>query len=207
MQICHQMAKETARENNDEAIEKSVQYYNSKVKPITFKEGELVLLKVQNFLGKNRKLAETFKGPYTVSKVNENGTIRIKTKCAKHDQLVNQNLLIKYNLRKEDEEEQKEEQQNKEETAIPPVKRTYKKRIFESREDGGPTTRSRAKLQPEQHEINENELNCEVKEFNFANFVQHCQFAQNAPTLEAENLITTEKTSIQQNSKKKMYKN
>ena len=127
MQICHQIAKETARENNDEAIEKSVQYYNSKVKPITFQEGELVLLKVQNFLGKNKKLAETFKGPYTVSKVNPNGTIRIKTKCAKHDQLVNQNLLIKYNLRKEEEEEQKKEQQNKEEPTIPPAKELTKK--------------------------------------------------------------------------------
>jgi transposase InsO family protein len=60
MQYCHQMAKETERENNDEAIEKSVSYYNTKVKPIEFKEGELVLLKIHNFLGKNRKLAETF---------------------------------------------------------------------------------------------------------------------------------------------------
>ena len=162
MQICHQMAKETARENNDEAIEKSVEYYNSKVKPILFKEGELVLLKVQNFLGKNKKLAETFKGPYTVSKVNENGTVRIRTKCAKHDQLVNQNLLIKYTKREEKQPEPKEEQKaiqkTKEEEGISsenPTKRSYNKRFFPGREDGGPTTRSKATM-PNQEQIGEN---------------------------------------------------
>jgi hypothetical protein len=52
MQYCHQIAKETARENNYEAIEKSVSYYNTKVKPVEFEEGELVLLKIHNFMGK-----------------------------------------------------------------------------------------------------------------------------------------------------------
>ena len=64
--------------HNDEEIEKSVDY-NSKVKPVTFVEGELVLLKIRTFLGKNIKLAETFKGPLIVVKVNENGNVKIKT--------------------------------------------------------------------------------------------------------------------------------
>ena len=78
IKFCHQTAKETARENNDEAIEKSVAYYNTKVKPIEFQEGELVLLKVNNFWVKTENLAETFKGPYIITKVNENGKIKIK---------------------------------------------------------------------------------------------------------------------------------
>ena len=71
-------------------------YYNSKAKPVTLKEGELVLLKIRNLLGKNKKLSDKFKGPFIVVKVNENGTVKIKTKYAKNYQLVNQNLLVKY---------------------------------------------------------------------------------------------------------------
>ena len=110
------MAKETARENNERAIEKSVSYYNSKVKPITFQVDEWVLLKVQNFLGKNRKLAETFKGPYQITKVNENGMVKMKTKFGKHEQLVNQNLLVKY---KQARQEEKEKATQGNETEIP----------------------------------------------------------------------------------------
>ena len=102
-----------ATSHNDEDIEKSLEYYNSKVRPIRFQEGDLVLLKIHNFLGKNRKLAETFKGPFIVLKVNENSAVKIKTKYAKHNQLVNQNLLVKYKQQNEQqnpEKEQKKEQ-------------------------------------------------------------------------------------------------
>jgi hypothetical protein len=133
------MAKETARENNDEAIKKSVDYYNTKVKVVEFKEGELVLLKIHNFLGKNRKLAETFKGPFVITKVNDNGTIKIRTKYGQHEQLVNQNQLVKYeqpeNITKPAPEKEKEEE--------PKVKRTYQKKVYPGREDGGPITRSK----------------------------------------------------------------
>jgi hypothetical protein len=139
MQHCHQITKETARENNDEAVEKSVSYYNTKVKPIKFKKEELVLLKIHNFLGKNKKLAETFKCPFVVTKVNAKVTIRIKTKYGQHEQLNNQNQLFKY---KQPEEITKTapEIQNEEE---PTVKRTYKKKVYPGREDGGPVTRSK----------------------------------------------------------------
>ena len=92
------MSRELAKESTDEAIENSIPYYNSKVRQISFKEGELVLLKIQNFLGKNKKLAETYKGQYKITKVNDNGTVTMKTKCARHDQLVNQNQLVKYKI-------------------------------------------------------------------------------------------------------------
>jgi hypothetical protein len=109
------------------------------VKPIEFKEGELVLLNIHNFLGKNRKLAETFKGPFVVTKVNNNGTIKMKTKYGQHEQLVNQNQLVKY---KQTEEITKPapEIENEED---PTMKRAYKKKIYPGREDGGPVTRSK----------------------------------------------------------------
>ena len=94
MKFCHETTKDVARNHNDEAIEKSVEYNNYMFKPITFEEGELVLLKAHNFLDRNKKLVENFKDPFKVVKVNENGTVKIKTKYAKHDQFVHQNLLV-----------------------------------------------------------------------------------------------------------------
>ena len=122
------MAKETARENKPEAIEKSATYNNTKVKFLEFQEGELVLFKVHNFLGKNRKLSDTFKGPYITTTVNENGTIRMnENKHARQDQLVNQNQLVKYKLKKLSKKLN--------------LKRAYNKRVFHGREDGGPVTK------------------------------------------------------------------
>ena len=95
LQVCQELAKRLARDNNDESIEKSTENYNKKVKPVEFKEGEWVLLKVQNFLNKNKKLAETYKGPFCISKVHSNGTAPIK-QSSKHDTLVNTSLLVKY---------------------------------------------------------------------------------------------------------------
>ena len=38
MKFCQKTAKDVSRSHNDEAIKKSVNYFNSKVKPITFAE-------------------------------------------------------------------------------------------------------------------------------------------------------------------------
>jgi hypothetical protein len=53
-------------------------------------------MKGHNFLNKNRKLAETFKEPFKITKVHSNGTVLITTKASKQDHLVNSNLLVKY---------------------------------------------------------------------------------------------------------------
>jgi hypothetical protein len=84
-------------------------------------------------------LAETFKGPFIVTKVNENGTIKIKTKYGQHDQLVNQNQLVKYiqpKVKIESAPENKDSEEG-------PRKRAYKKKEYPGREDGGPVTRSK----------------------------------------------------------------
>ena len=49
MKFCHDTAKYVSRSHNDAAFKKSVEYYNSKVKPKKIEEGELVLLKNHNF--------------------------------------------------------------------------------------------------------------------------------------------------------------
>jgi hypothetical protein len=48
-------SRETAQEANDETIEKLIEYYDAKVKPVQNVVNEWVLLKVQNFLGKTEK--------------------------------------------------------------------------------------------------------------------------------------------------------
>ena len=47
-------------------------------------------------MGKNRKLEETFTGPYVITKVNDNGIIKMRAKYSKPDQLVKQNQFVKY---------------------------------------------------------------------------------------------------------------
>jgi hypothetical protein len=83
------MARETAIVANYETITRSVEYYKSTVRTIEFAVNKWVLHKVQNFLGKNRKLAEAFKGPFVITKLFDNGTVQMKTKHGKHEQIVN----------------------------------------------------------------------------------------------------------------------
>ena len=92
LQICQQLARKEASENNDTSIKDSSKYFNSKVKQVVSQENDWVLLKEHNFLYKNKKLAETFKGPFRITKVHQNGTALIRGKSSKHDNLVNTNL-------------------------------------------------------------------------------------------------------------------
>lgn len=57
-QKCQQKpARQIAMDNNEESIEKSVVQFNKKMVPPKFEIGNWVLQKVQNFLGRNKKLA------------------------------------------------------------------------------------------------------------------------------------------------------
>ena len=58
--------------------------------------GDLVLLEQRNFLGKNRKLSEIYKGPYVVVKVNPNNTVVVKTRTGSKEYLYNTMLLKLY---------------------------------------------------------------------------------------------------------------
>jgi hypothetical protein len=68
-------------------------YINSYLKPTDLKTENYVLLKDHIFF--KNKLAETFKGPFRITKVHENVTALIRSKTAKHDSLANTNLLVK----------------------------------------------------------------------------------------------------------------
>jgi hypothetical protein len=45
LKICQELARKIARKNNEESIENSLKYFNSKVKPVTFEANKWVLLK------------------------------------------------------------------------------------------------------------------------------------------------------------------
>jgi hypothetical protein len=131
LQICQNLSRKITREHNDNSNEESTKYFNLKVKSVNFKEDDSVLMKEHNFMHKNRKLAETFKGPFKITKV-----LLIRTKPSKHNHLVNTNLLVKYNAPPSFEHHQNNQDQIGEEIS----KRKYQKRIFKARPDGGPVT-------------------------------------------------------------------
>jgi hypothetical protein len=56
LQLCQNLARRIASENNDKSIEESPKYFNSKVKPVEFKEDDWALLKEHNFYIKTKKL-------------------------------------------------------------------------------------------------------------------------------------------------------
>ena len=123
-----------------------------------------MLLKVHNFLGKNRQLAETFQGPFIITKVNENGTIKMRTKYAKHDQLVNQNQLVKYKQpeieKKLKTEEESIEHPIEKEIIERPVKRSCNKKVYPVRENGSPVTRSKNHPVNDLNEVDGAQTNC-----------------------------------------------
>jgi hypothetical protein len=45
LQVCQNLERQIASENNDKSIEESTKYFNSKAKPVEFKVDDWVLLK------------------------------------------------------------------------------------------------------------------------------------------------------------------
>ena len=60
------------------AIERNIKDHNNTAYPRFSKVGDMVLLQVKNFLNKNKKLAEGYKGPYIITKISDNNTATIK---------------------------------------------------------------------------------------------------------------------------------
>jgi len=73
-----QLARELALQNHLIATNKYATYNDLKAHPHLYKEGQKVLLKINYFLGKNRKLAEKFEGPYLITKASSNGLLEIE---------------------------------------------------------------------------------------------------------------------------------
>ena len=57
------------------------QYFNQRVKPKVFEEGDLVLrnCRASRPVGEHRKLSPTWEGPYLISSVVEKGAYRLQT--------------------------------------------------------------------------------------------------------------------------------
>jgi hypothetical protein len=64
-------ARRIATENNFEAINKQKENFDKHATFKTFHEGQMVLLDNFNFLGKNRKLAAKFSGPYKILRLKD----------------------------------------------------------------------------------------------------------------------------------------
>ncbi len=73
-----QMARDLAARNNMKATTRAEQDHNRKVREHKYEVGQHIWLDEQNFLSKNQKLAPKWSGPFVITKVRDNGDIRIK---------------------------------------------------------------------------------------------------------------------------------
>jgi Integrase zinc binding domain/Integrase core domain len=73
LQLCRQIAVE----ENLKVTQKAQNYHNSQSEQHKYIKGQLVWLDVKNFLGKNRKLASNWEGPFPITRVFEHGVVDI----------------------------------------------------------------------------------------------------------------------------------
>ena len=95
--------------------------------------GDLVLLEQRNFLGKNRKLSEVYKGPYIVIKVSPNNTVVVKSRTGSKEYMYNTMLLKLYKEAPEQttsETSKADSPANKTAPEVKIPKRTYHERTF-----------------------------------------------------------------------------
>ena len=71
LNIKHEAHWEFVRKRKQELIEKNIQAENAKRTPHTYRIGDQVLIR----RGTESKYETPYKGPYTIAKVNENGTV------------------------------------------------------------------------------------------------------------------------------------
>jgi len=72
-------ARALASQNSWAANEKYKEYHDSRASPHKYQVGQQVLVDVRNFLGKNKKLAPNWEGPYPITRVWDNGVVDVKT--------------------------------------------------------------------------------------------------------------------------------
>jgi len=73
-----QQARLIATQENLQATQESANYFNKFAAPHNYKVGQRVWLDVRNFLGKNRKLAANWEGPYNILKVFDKGVVDLQ---------------------------------------------------------------------------------------------------------------------------------
>jgi hypothetical protein len=96
METSHESMRQLAREHTDVAIKRNMQDHDKKANPRSFKVGDTVLIQVKDFLTKNKKLAESFKGPFLVTRVSPNNTATIRSRTGKKEYNYNTDMLKMY---------------------------------------------------------------------------------------------------------------
>ena len=89
-----QLCRQVATEENLKATQKAQTYHNSQSEQHKYIKGQLVWLDVRNFLGKNRKLAPNWEGPFPITRVFDNGVVDVFKNNRHHR--VNVNRLKPY---------------------------------------------------------------------------------------------------------------
>jgi len=74
-----QQARVLSSQNLWAANEKYKEYHDSRASPQKYQVGQQVLVDVRNFLGKNKKLAPIWEGPYPITRVWDNGIVEVNT--------------------------------------------------------------------------------------------------------------------------------
>ena len=133
MEYSHEALRELARQCTGEAIDRNVRDHDKTAHPRTFKVGDMVLIAVKDFLGKNKKLANIFKGPFLITRVSPHNTVTLRHPTGKREYNYNTDMLKLFYS-------EKPAQTTSSQVPVP-EKRAKKK--FEGRPDGGPTTRSK----------------------------------------------------------------
>ena len=93
---CNSAMTHTGPQNAEKSISENVKPHNKKANPRSFKVGELVFLEQRNFLGKNKKLAEIYKGQNILVKVNPNNMVVVKMRKGSKEYMFNTMLLKLY---------------------------------------------------------------------------------------------------------------
>jgi hypothetical protein len=73
-------ARHLAAHHNFQATDRYAAAFNKSAHPCNYQVGQLLWLDVRNFLGKNKKLAQNWEGPYPILKIHPFGVVDIQLK-------------------------------------------------------------------------------------------------------------------------------
>jgi hypothetical protein len=104
-----QAARDLATRNKMKATTRAEQVHNKRAELHNYKVGQQIWLDECNFLSKNKKLASKWAGPYWITKVRDNGNIRIQLE--KKAINVNVNHIKPFIATNPEEQQQQQQQQ------------------------------------------------------------------------------------------------
>ena len=112
MQASHENLRKVAREHTETAISRNISDHDKKAFPRKFKVGDMILLEVKDFLHKNKKLAEIYKGPYIITRVSDNNTATVKTPHGAKEYNYNTQMFKLYHPKTEHSKKKNEEKKS-----------------------------------------------------------------------------------------------